>query len=460
MRPCQPRRSNLRLWVAVGNREETMTNHTIPRICATIPLFFFGACSDEATAPLAPPPTPSTCITGLSAQATCYSGTQLSGATYQIAMSPNWNGILVVVARGATPVPATEPRTFGQTRSLVRDGGLAIAATTYRSDTPLARDATDDVEELRKIFVAQFGRPRVTIVWGLSFGGNVAVRCVERFRTFDGALSLCGLVAGTLKSLYTQLDVRTVYQYYCRNLPRSDEPSYNLFMGLPAQSTLTAADVQARLNECTGISLPAAQRSATQRQNLANILAVLRIPESGLLANMDAATVLLRTFVQGTLGGHNPLDNMNVRYNGSTDDVALNRDISRYAAERETANMLASADDPTGRVNAPVVTLHAIDDARAFVENQAAYRATLARAGKQSSLFQAFTNQGAHCLFTVAEQLGAFQVLLDWIENKTPPTQESLAAACERYRVEFGTSCRFNATYQPAALETRLYPRQ
>jgi pimeloyl-ACP methyl ester carboxylesterase len=372
----------------------------------------------------------------------------------------NWNGILVIVARGATPVPATDLRTFGATRNLLRDGGLAIAATTYRSETPLARDAADDVEELRKIFVAQFGRPKKTILWGLSFGGNVVARCVERFQTFDGAVSLCGLVAGTLKSLYTQLDTRTVYQYYCRNLPRSDEPSYSLFLGLPAQSTLTTGDVQTRINDCTGISLPAAQRSQSQRENLANILAVLRIPESALLANMDAATVLLRTFVQGTLGGHNPLDNMNVRYSGSTDDVALNRDISRYSAERETANMLASADDPTGRVNAPVVTLHAIDDGRAFVENQAAYRATLTRAGKQSSLFQAFTTQGGHCLFTVAEQLGALQVLLDWIDTKTAPTQASLATACEKYRVEFGTSCRFNATYQPAALETRLYPRQ
>ena len=439
-------------------------NSVCPSISVTIRTLLavgalvLSACSDEPTA-VAPPPQPSTCITGLSSAATCYAGQQLSGASYQIAVPTNWNGILVVVARGATPVPATELRTFGATRNLLRDGGLAIAATTYRSDTPLARDATDDVEELRQIFVRQFGRPKRTVVWGLSFGGLVAERCAERFRTFDGVVSLCGLVAGTLRSLYAQLDARTVYQRYCRNLPRSDEPPYNLYLGLAPSSTMTSEEVQARISECTGILLPAAQRSPSQRENLANILAVLRIPESGLLADMDAATFLLKTFIQGTLGGHNPLQNTNVQYKGSTDDVALNRDVQRYAAEGSTATMLAAVDDPTGRVNVPVVTLHAIDDPRAFVENQAALRETFAKAGTLGSLFQAFTNQGAHCTFTTAEQLGTLQVLLDWLDTKTAPTQASLAAACEKYRAEFGTSCRFNATYQPAALDTRLYAR-
>ena len=421
-------------------------------------LALIGCGSDEPTA-VAAPPEPAACITGLSSAATCYAGTQLSGAKYQIAIPTNWNGILVIVARGATPVPATELRTFGQVRSLVRDSGLAVAATTYRSDTPVASDAAEDVEELRRIFVAKFGRPERTIAWGLSFGGLVAERCAERYSTFDGVVSLCGLVAGTLRSLYTQLDARTVYQYFCRNLPRDAEPAYDLYLGLPSQSAMTSAEMQARVDECTGILQPAAQRTATQRQNLANILAVLRIPESGLLTNMDAATFLLKTFVQGTLGGRNPLKNGNVQYTGSTDDATLNRDVLRYAAEAQTASMLSTSDDPTGRVNVPVVTLHAIDDPRAFVENESALRSTFAKAGTLSRLFQAYTTQGAHCMFTAAEQLGTLQVLLDWIETRTQPTQASLASACERYRAEFGTSCRFNPTYQPAALETRLYSR-
>ncbi|MEV0619270.1 hypothetical protein AB0I81_38550 [Nonomuraea sp. NPDC050404] len=72
-------------------------------------------------------------------------------------------------------------------------------------------------------------------------------------------------------------DHRVVYQYYCRNLPRSTEPQYPLWQGLPAGSTMKPADVQARLQECTGIDSEPADRTTKQRRNLADILAVTRI---------------------------------------------------------------------------------------------------------------------------------------------------------------------------------------
>ena len=146
---------------------------------------------------------------------------------------------------------------------------------------------------------------------------------------------------------------------------------------------------------------------------------------------MDAATALLKTFLQETLGGHNPLQNTNVRYSGSTDDVALNRDVPRYPAENQTATVLASANDPTGRPRAPVLTLHAIDDPRAFVENQSAYRAAVTKAGALGNLFQAFTNQGGHCRVHHGRATRGAPGGARLDRTKTPPTNEALAAACE-----------------------------
>ena len=426
---------------------------------AALGLAVLVACSDEPTA-VAPPPQPTTCPPTVAASVTCYAGQGLSGAPYIIGVPPNWNGVLVVWARGATLVPVTEARVLGPGRSLMRDGGLAVAASLFRGGTPLARDAAEDSEELRQIFVRQFGKPRLTVIWGNSFGGLVAARCAERYQTFQGAIAACGLVAGTLRSFYPHVDLRMVYQHYCRNLPRPDERQYDLFLGVDPQGTLTTEELNNRVNECTGISLPAAQRSAQQRVNLANILAAVRMPEAGFLANMDGATFVLNRLVSGALGGRNPFTNMGVRYTGSTDDDGLNRDVTRYRSDAATATTVAAADDPTGRVSIPVVTLHAIDDTRAFVENESAYREAFMRAGTLANLFQAYTNQGAHCLFTVAEHLGTLQVLQDWIEKRTPPTQAALAAACEGYRAEFGGTCRFNATYQPASFDTKVYTRQ
>lgn len=404
-----------------------------------------------------PPPATATCPAGMPAvPITCYRGQSPSGADYVIAMPQNWNGTLILFNRGATPVPLDSARVFGPARLLLADS-VAVAATAYRSATPLARAAAEDVQQLRRVFAANLGEPRRVVVSGVSFGGLVTALCAEIYRTFHGAFAGCGLLAGGPRSYHPLLDIRVIYQFYCRNLPRAGEPQYDLFLG-QGTPPLSVAEVRSRVNECTGISLPAAPRSAQQSQNLANILNVVRIPENYLLTNLEAANVLLGILVRDVMAGRNPVSNMGVTYSGSTDDAALNSGVARYAADAGAAARLA-ADDPTGRVSIPVVTLHAIDDGRAYVENEAAYRAAFQRAGTLPLLFQAYTNQGGHCQFTQPETLAMYSVLLNWIDTRSPPTQQELMAVCERYRTRFGGMCRFNATFQPAALETRMYSR-
>jgi pimeloyl-ACP methyl ester carboxylesterase len=421
-------------------------------------LLLLVGCNADDPVPISPPVTAS-CPAGLPFPATCYQGTSRSGAPYMIAMPPKWNGRLVVYLRGATPVSFDSIRSLGQTRFLLGDS-VAVAITGYRSTTPFAKDAAEDAEDLRRGFVHNFGAPTRTIVWGLSFGGLVAARCSERYRNFDGAIAGCGTVAGALASYYPLLDLRVVYQFYCRNLPRPDERQYQLFFGLDPQSPHTADEVRTRINDCTGIALPAAQRSATQRQNLANILAVTRISEAFLLTNMEAATVLLRILVQDQLGGRNPLSNTGVQYSGSTDDAALNAGVARYTADAQAAASFSASDDPTGKVGIPVITIHAIDDGRAFVENEVAYRKKFEQANTLGRLYQTFTTAGGHCQFTTAESLAIYEALQTWIDTNTMPGSQQISTLCEKYRLKFGTSCRFNFTYQPPALETRMYARQ
>ena len=422
-----------------------------------VPLFVGAtACHDDPIT--APPPATATCPAGLPTPASCYRGEGVSGAAYVIAVPDPWKGVLVLFNRGATPVPLDSARVFGATRFLLAEG-VAVAASAYRSDTPLAREAADDTDELRRIFTSAFGKPTRTILFGLSFGSLVTVRCAELFRGYDGAFAGCGLVGGSRESYYPLLDLRLVYQHYCRNLPRPTERQYDLYLGNDPQSPVSIEEVRSRANDCTGIGVSAAQRTAEQRANLANILAVVRIPESYLLTNLEAAVILLPKLVTGELAGRTPIGNASVVYAGSTDDGALNRDIARYTASASAAATFIAADDPTGKMSIPVVTLHAVDDGRAYVENEAAYRATVERGGNIDRLFQAYTTQGGHCQFTQPESLGLVSVLMDWIETGTRPTTQALAAACDRYRVQLGGACRFNTAYQPAALTTRMYAR-
>ena len=49
---------------------------------------------------------------------------------------------------------------------------------------------------------------------------------------------------------------------------------------------------------------PAAERTDTQKQNLANIVGVMRFPEIMLVRHMQAATFLFREIAERATGGH------------------------------------------------------------------------------------------------------------------------------------------------------------
>jgi hypothetical protein len=93
------------------------------------------------------------------------------------------------------------------------------------------------------------------------------------------------------------------------------------------------------------------------------------------------------------------------------------------------------------------------------VENGNAYRKKFEQAGTLARLYQTYTTAGGHCLFNPAEALAMYDVLVSWINTGTAPTDQQTTAACEKYRARLGGACRFNFTYQPAALETKVYAR-
>ena len=107
---------------------------------------------------------------------------------------------------------------------------------------------------------------------------------------FDGAFLNSGALTGATLNYEHRVDLRTVYQYYCKNMPRPDEPQYPLWNGVAPDSKMTLKDLDVVVDECTGVSHPAAARSDQQKQNLANILGAMGYPENLLVRHMQAGT--------------------------------------------------------------------------------------------------------------------------------------------------------------------------
>jgi hypothetical protein len=423
-------------------------------------------------APSAPKAT--TCPAPVPEAARCYTGEDSTGALYWIAIPKDWNrGALVMHAHGG---PETGPPKLARSAEDLKrwavtvKAGYAWAGSTYRRGGYGVTMSAEDTERLRQIFVSHFGQPRRTLLHGQSYGAGVAAKAAELYAPagsakspYDGLLLTSGVLGGGNSAYDFRLDLRVVYQYVCRNHPRPDEPQYPLWMGLPMDSKLTRAELAERVKACTGIGLPAAQRTPEQAAKLKTILSVVKIQERSLVGHLTWATWLFQDLVQKRLNGRNPFGNIGVVYSGSADDAALNAGVARYAADPQAKGALAADSQPTGRTALPTVGLHAIDDPTAFVELENSYRRIRHAAGTGDLLVQSFSNEHEHSYLSDSEYPALFAALLDWIDKGEKPTPESLAQRCKslmpRYDADGKNGCHIQPTWQPPALESRVPSR-
>ncbi|MGW0846888.1 DUF6351 family protein [Streptomyces sp. NPDC002787] len=421
------------------------------------------------TAPAAPAdatrPNATTCPGHLEEKADCYTGRDANGAYYTMAVPEHWNGSLVVHAHGGPDFSYDESTTTEdlQRWAVMVDEGYAWAGSSYRRGGYGVRMAAADTENVRRLFVSHFGRPDRTYLHGQSWGGNVAAKVTETYGgrrgAYDGVLLTNGFLAGGSRGYDTRVDLRTVYQYYCRNLPRPTEAQYPLWQGLPADSRMTPEEVHGRLQECTGIDSEPADRTAEQQRDLDDILAVTRIPEHSLATNMQYAAFLLQDIVSHRLDGRNPFSNRGVRYDGSHDDKALNAGVARFSADPTARRDLSYDSDLTGRIALPVLTLHAIDDPQVFVEHEAAYRATVQAAGRSENLVQTFTRESEHSALSTAEYANSLAALDTWSRTGRKPSPTSIARACGAFDTAYGGGCFYDPAYRPAPFASQVRPR-
>ena len=427
---------------------------------------------------------------GIPGNATCYAGpldskgnitTDANGAYYLIAIPQDWNGTLFVQGHGGpdfTYVGSSKvlfSALFGAGVLLPR--GYAVAATSFARQGWTQSANALDIESLRRIFVNKFGRPKQTFVIGGSYSGGVVSKVVENFgvnadgtKNYDGAAIGCGLLGGICHYFDAFLDLRVVYQYYCQNFPLPSETQYPLYFGYPLginRADITdPMEVLHRASSCTGFDLPAAQRSAQQSQNLANIQKILRIPDDVLAAQFANLTLpggfALGDFTQVDLSGRNAISNLEIHYTGSTDDDALNKGVARYAADRLATAWVDGDSAPVGNIhNTPVLTFHGESDPIVFVETESVWKDAVQSSHQLDSLLQLFVKERAsdptspyrgHCGFTPSETTTTFDLIINWAKTGAKPTVADAQRICNSYLARSTAphdDCRFDSNYTP-----------
>jgi hypothetical protein len=392
------------------------------------------------------------CPASLATVADCQVGRDGNGAWLLVAMPRRWNHELIVHAHGGPRLSAPESDDSNEDLDrfavMVR-AGYAWIGSTYRRAGYGVRMAAADVDNSRRIFWAQWGRPQRTLLHGQSWGGNVAAKVAELYAldidgraNYDAVLTTSGVLFGGTRAYGFRADLRAVYQYYCHNHPAPDEPQYPLWQGLPAGARMSRDELRRRVDTCTGLDAKPADRTPEQASRLRDILAVTGVEERQLSSHLAWGTFHFQDLVQLRLGGRNPFDNTKTVYRGSHDDKALNAGVERFAAYPGALARLGYDADLSGQIVLPMLTVHALHDPVASFEAEAIYAATVRAAGRSDLLAQVATDESEHSRLRDATYLGALEALQAWLDSGVRPSAARMQQACLA-RARDREDCRF-----------------
>jgi len=414
---------------------------------------------------------------------------ELDGARFRVEVPAQHRGTLVLWSQSplytawpGQPVPvAPDPRT----RDRLLADGYILAASNYRAQSTAGEfDMSIDAQLALLDWIEEtVGAPRRTIAWGSSGGGLMSVLMAEMHADrIDGAVSMGAPLAGMSGLLDLTLD----YAHAVTNLLDATH------IPLVAITDPTAVGEQIRALIGATAGDPAKRARLALASALADVIGWARalqprptdhdgvIEQQAHYGTMGLAGYWsnTRAQIETRLGG-NPSGNADVDYRrqfqrSSQQSAALaayaatgldlDADLDRLnAAPRVTADSAAAtrlaALTPSGRLNAPVLTMHTVGDGLVPAEHESAYVERVEAHGRAHLLRRVHTDRGGHCCHTVSEQVVALRTLDhriatgDW----STLTPGRLNTAARELGPELQTAPDWAVTFQPKPAEPAFF---
>lgn len=377
-----------------------------------------------------------------------HTGTLADGATWIADVPSNWNGTVLLFSHGYGPTTAQDMPDPASGSALLA-AGYALAGSSYdpRGSWWALGSAERDQFQTLDAFRATVARPARTIAVGESMGGLVNAQIArDGGGRVDGALGLCGLVAGGV-----------------------DLNDYQL-AGEVVLSTLLVPDAHLRLTGYPGPAeaaataktltdaVVAAQQTPAGRARIALAAAFLNLPawapDQPPPAPGDAVgqesqqeAWIAGGQLQFILGGRVSIEQAAGGDSGSTAGldwgglVASSSHFGEISSLYHAAGLNLGADlgalyrapayrpDPAAaawmgwtstagqHLGVPLLDLHTIADQLVPVEQENAFAGRVLAAGDGRLLRQAYVARQGHCAFTSNEVLAGVQAVVQRIDT-------------------------------------------
>jgi hypothetical protein len=369
----------------------------------------------------------------------------LGKAQILICVPPAWNGDLVVFAHGYVAPTADDP-VIPSDQLELPDGtsipgivtglGFAFATTSYSDDGLAILPAVQDVQELVGYFRGLHPETDHVYLTGASEGGLVTALGVEQAPdVFSGGLATCGPVGDFRRQIDYWGDFRVLFDYFFPGLIPGDavnppaitqqqwETSY-----VPA---ITAAFLArpARLDRLLRVS----RAPFDPNDPASKIETALGILWYNVFATYDA---------RAKLGG-NPYDNSRRLYLGSGNDFWLNLLVDRYHADPGALAAIEAEDQTSGKLAAPLVTLHTTADPIVPYWHEPLYSLKTLLGGSGLLHVNLPVFRYGHCSFRAEEALVGFVLLVLKVEGRELPNAD-LVLPTRKARLHYRALARAN----------------
>ncbi|WP_371673662.1 alpha/beta hydrolase [Streptomyces sp. NBC_00289] len=416
-------------------------------------------------------------------------GTLTDGATWIADVPAHWNGTLLLFSHGFGPTVAQNAPSAGAHTELLAEG-YALAGSSYDPNGSMwaLNSAERDQFATLDAVTAKIGRPKSTLSVGQSMGGLVNARLArDGAGRIDGALGLCGLVAGATDLDNYQLDAE--YTLARLLLPGQD---------LDLVRFGSAADAAATAQRLTD-AVTAAQSTPAGRARIALAAAFLNLPAWAPGRDRPAPDdwqgqeeQQYAWFAQGILsfveGGRYAIEQSaggNTSWNRGVDYSALLAGSAHAPLVRAlyraagldlradlrtlTADATITADPAAVRAAArtssagqslgvPLLDVHTFADNLVPVEQENRFADRVRASGDGPLLRQAYVERQGHCTFTTAETVAAVHAVEHrvatgrWGDAATP-------AALQKAALALGLDAAAYTPYRPAELTVGRGPR-
>lgn len=346
-----------------------------------------------------------------------------AGGLYRIEIPEQWNGELVLYAHGFVSNAGTQGSSLRVQNDPIREHlvarGFAWAASSYRCNGYVPGMGLLDTMALVDLFTKANGTrpPQRTYLTGVSMGGHVTLLGMQEFPTaFAGGLAMCPAgpeLFDYFAAVSAAAEVISGVQF-TRDTLQQDAAKIAEVTGKPPDYTDKGRQLASVEIQISGGPRPFAMEGLATRF-VANFST-----SPGALVGIDTPV-------------NRALTNAHVTY--SVDEALglradeLNRRVRRKPADPGVRNPDGPYEEVVpfdGKIARPVLTMHGTGDLFVPVFLEQTLKKAVVAAGNERLLVQRLYRIGAHCQFSRAEQIRAFDDLVKWVREDVRPQGDEI----------------------------------